>query len=263
MLDFHQNYKDMEESKMKHYFWYFLMVLALCGLVLTGCATKAEKVVIATDATWPPFESVNEQTKQIEGFDIDLMTAIAEKAGLKIEFVNVSWDPLLAGIAQCQYDAAISAMTITEERKKQFLFSDPYFEAGQIVTVRLDNTTIANKDALSGKVAGAQIGTTGSFEVEKIQGATLKTYDDIGLAFQDLMNGQIDAVVADNPLALGYVGKYPDKLKTVGEVFTEEDYGIAVCKTKGDLLTKINAGLKAVKGEGLIETLVEKWLSSQ
>ena len=248
---------------MKRLFWYVLIGLMLFSLVLPGCAPKAAKVLVATDATWPPFESINEQTKEIEGFDIDLMTAIAEKAGLEIEFMNVAWDPLLAGIAQCQYDAAISAMTITEERKKQFLFSDPYFEAGQIVTVLIDNTDITDKDALSGKVVGAQIGTTGSFEVEKIAGATLKTYDDIGLAYQDLMNGQIDAVVADNPLALGYVGENPDKLKAVGGVFTEESYGIAVCKTKEDLVAKINEGLKAVKAEGLIEELVEKWLSSQ
>jgi len=230
---------------------------------MPGCAQPTTKVRIATDATWPPFESVNEQTKEIEGFDIDLMTAIAEKAGLEIEFLNVAWDPLLAGIAQCQYDAAISAMTITEERKKQFLFSDPYFFAGQIVTVHINNTDIASKHDLSGKVAGAQIGTTGSFEVEKIGGATLKTYDDIGLAYQDLMNGQIDAVIADNPLALGYTGEYPDKLKTVGEVFTDENYGIAVCKTEEELLAKINEGLQAVKKEGLIEELVTKWLSSQ
>ena len=248
---------------MKRIFGYVLIGLILCSLVLSGCGPKTEKIRIATDATWPPFESVNEQTKEIEGFDIDLMTAIAERAGLEIEFVNVAWDPLLAGIAQCQYDAAISAMTITEERKKHFLFSDPYFEAGQIVTVHIDNTDITDKDALAGKIAGAQIGTTGSFEVEKIEGATLKTYDDIGLAMQDLMNRQIDAVVADNPLALGYVGKNPDKLKTVGEVFTEENYGIAVCKTKEDLVEKINMGLKAVKEEGLIEKLAEKWLSSQ
>ena len=245
---------------MRRFLGYVLMGMALFSLVLLGCAPKTTKVIIATDATWPPFEYVDEQTKEIVGFDIDLMTAIAEKAGIEIEFMNVAWDPLLAGIAQCQYDAAISAMTITEERKKQFLFSDPYFEAGQIVTVRIDNTDITDKDALSGKVVGAQIGTTGSFEVEKIEGATLKTYDDIGLAYQDLMNRQIDAVIADNPLALGYEGEYPDKLKTVGEVFTEESYGIAVCKTKEDLLEKINAGLKAVKDAGLIEELVEKWL---
>ncbi len=245
---------------MRRLFCFVLIGVVLCSLVLAGCAPKPTKVRIATDATWPPFESVNEQTKEIEGFDIDLMTAIAERADLEIEFVNVAWDPLLAGMAQCQYDAAISAMTITEERKEKFLFSDPYFEAGQIVTVRIDNTEINSKDDLGGKVAGAQIGTTGSFAVEEIEGATLKTYDDIGLAMQDLMNGQIDAVIADNPLAWEYEKKNPDKLKTVGEVFTGEFYGIAVCKDNTELVAKINAGLKAVKDEGLLEQFVDKWL---
>jgi len=245
---------------MKRLFWFALIGVVLLSLVLAGCAPAPTKVRIATDATWPPFESVNEQTKEIEGFDIDLMNAIAERADLEIEFINVGWDALLAGMAQCQYDAAISAMTITEERKESFLFSDPYFEAGQIVTVHIDNTDINSKDDLGGKVVGAQIGTTGSFAVEEIEGATLKTYDDIGLAMQDLMNGQIDAVIADNPLAWEYEGKNPDKLKTVGEVFTGEFYGIAVCKTNTELVAKINAGLKAVKDEGLIEQFVEKWL---
>lgn len=243
---------------MKHLFWFVLIGLMLFVL-LPGCAQETAKIRIATDATWPPFEYVDEETMEIEGFDIDLMTAIAEKEDLDIEFVNVAWDPLLAGVAQCQYDAAISSITILPERAEAMLFSDPYFEAGQLVTVRLDNTDITSKDDLGGKVVGAQLGTTGSFEVEKIAGATLKTYDDIGLAFQDLMNGQIDAVVADNPVALNYVSKNSDKLKTAGEVFTSEFYGIAVCKTNTELLAKINSGLAAVKAEGLIEELVEKW----
>ena len=245
---------------MKRLSWYVLIGLILVSLVLTGCGQKAEKIRIATDATWPPFEYVNEQTKEIEGFDIDLINAIAEKEDLDIEIVNVAWDPLLAGVAQCQYDAAISSVSITEDRAKAMLFSDPYFQVGQIVTVRKDNVDIKSKDDLAGKTAGAQIGTTGSFAIEDIEGATLRTYDDIGLAFQDLINGAIDAVVADNPLAYGYVGRNPDKLKTVGEVFTSEDIGIAVCKDNPDLLAKLNSGLRAVKAEGLIEDLIDKWL---
>jgi len=244
---------------MKHLFWYVLIGLVLFAL-LSGCGQGTAKIRVATDATWPPFEYVDEETMEIVGFDIDLMTAIAEKEGLEIEFINVAWDPLLAGIAQCQYDAAISSISILPERVGKMLFSDPYFEAGQLVAVRIDNTDIADKDDLGGKVVGAQIGTTGSFEVDKIAGATLKTYDDIGLAFQDLMNGQIDAVVADNPLALGYVGKNPDKLKNAGGVFTEENYGIAVAKGKTELLEKINKGLRVVKAAGLIEQLSQKWL---
>jgi ABC-type amino acid transport substrate-binding protein len=243
-----------------------LILGVLVGLlllsVLAGCGEKDEKIRIATDATWPPFEYVNETTKEIEGFDIDLMNAIAEKEDLDIEIMNVAWDPLLAGVAQCQYDAAISSVSILEERKQQMLFSDPYFQVGQLVTVRIDNTDIKDKDDLAGKTAGAQIGTTGSFAIEDIEGATLKTYDDIGLAFQDLINGAIDAVVADNPLAYGYIGRNPDKLKSVGEVFTSEQIGIAVCKDNPDLLAKINSGLRAVMAEGLIEDLIDKWLVS-
>ena len=128
--------------------------------------------------------------------------------------------------------------------------------------MQFGNTDITGKDTLVGKVVGAQIGTTGAIEVSNMQGVTLKTYDDIGLAFQDLMNGQIDAVVADNPLALGYVGQNPDKLKTVGDVFTDEYYGIAVCKDNPELQEKINAGLAAVQAEGLVDELVTKWLAS-
>jgi polar amino acid transport system substrate-binding protein len=240
----------------------FVVIGVLLVSILPGCGQETLKVRIATDATWPPFEYVDEQTMEIVGFDIDLIKAIAEEAGLEIEIIDVAWDALLAGIAQCQYDAAISAMTITEERKEAMLFSNPYFEAGQLVTVEFDNTDIKSKEDLGGKTVGAQIGTTGSFEVEKIAGATLKTYDDIGLAMQDLINGQIDAVIADNPLAMGYANANPDKLKTVGAVFTSEYYGIAVCKSKPELLDRINEGLAKVKAEGLIDELILKWLAN-
>jgi polar amino acid transport system substrate-binding protein len=202
---------------------------------------------------------VNEQTKAIEGLDIDIMNAIASKQNLNVEFKNVSWDPLLAGMAQGMYDAAISSITITEERKKDMLFSEPYFAAGQLVVVQKSNTTITGKDKLSGQV-GVQLGTTGDIEVQKIKTATSKPYDDIGLAFQDLMNGQVNAVVCDNPVALLYVGKNPDKLKPLGSVFTDEYNGIAVANSKKDLLNKINDGLKAVKNEKLIDQYSQKWL---
>ena len=245
---------------MKRLLCLVLISLLAVSMVLTSCTQKTTKIRVATDATWPPFESVNETTKAIEGFDIDLLKAIAEKENLEIEFINVAWDPLLAGMAQGTYDAAISSISITAERQKVMLFSDPYFAAGQLIAVRIDNTSITDNSSLSGKKVGVQLGTTGNIEVDNIQGATAKPYDDIGLAFQDLMNGQIDAVVADNPLILSYIGKNSTKLKTAGQVFSAENYGIAVAKGKEDLLKKINSGLKKVKAEGIIETLSKKWL---
>ncbi|MDD5190967.1 MAG: basic amino acid ABC transporter substrate-binding protein [Dehalococcoidales bacterium] len=244
---------------MKRVLSLMLVVIVAISLTLTGCTKTSTKIRVATDATWKPFEYVNEQTKAIEGFDIDLFNAIAAKAGIEVEYINVAWDPLLAGMAQGTYDAAISSITITADRAKAMLFSDPYFAAGQIVVVLKTNTTISGKNDLSGKKVGVQLGTTGNIEVDKIAGATSKPYDDIGLAFQDLMNGQVDAVVCDNPVALFYVGANITKLKTTGNVFTDEQYGIAVAKGKDDLLKKINDGLKKVKAAGTIETLSAKW----
>jgi polar amino acid transport system substrate-binding protein len=238
-----------------------ISVVLLASVLLTACGSgSTAKVTVALDATWPPFESVNESTKALEGFDVALMDAIAKNQGFEVSYQNIPFDSVITGMAQCQYDAAISAVTITEERSKNMSFSTPYFAAGQIVTVAKDNTSIAGKDSLSGKKVGAMIGTTGAIEAQKIQGVDYRAYDTIDLAFLDVISGQLDAVVADNPLSLGYVGKYPDKLKTVGDVFTDENYGIAVCKTKTDLLAKMNAGLEAVKKDGTFDKLVDQWV---
>jgi polar amino acid transport system substrate-binding protein len=239
---------------------YAALVLVLLATLISACgATGSKKVVVATDATWAPFEFVDEKTKELIGFDIDLMKAIAKEANLQIEFKNVAFDPLLAGMAAGQYDAAISSITITDERKKNMLFSDPYYAAGQLVVVQAANATIKGKDDLKGKKVGAQIGTTGADEAKAL-GATLKTYDEIGSAYLDLVNGQVDAVVADNPLAVGYVNKYAGKLKSVGAPFTNEQYGIAVKKGSTQLLADINKGLKAVQDKGLLKEYDKKWL---
>lgn len=244
----------------------FILVslLVLASLLLSACGqASVKKVKVVMDATWPPFEMLDEKTKEPIGFDVDLMKAVAAKAGLDVEFVNIPFDSMLTGMAQCQYDAAISAITITDERKNSMLFSEPYFAAGQIVTVRKDNSDITGKDSLSGKKIGAMIGTTGAIEAEKIQGAEYKAYDTIDLAFLDVMNGQLDAVIADNPLAIGFIGKNAEKLKAVGEVFTDENYGIAVCNKQPELLEKINKGLADVIKEGGVDKLTTQWLVTQ
>jgi ABC-type transport system substrate-binding protein len=227
----------------------------------TPTPKPALKITVGTDATWPPFEFVDEATKDFVGLDIDLMKAIAEAGGFEVEFVNVSWDALLAGMATGQYDASISAMTITEDRAKQFDFSEPYYNAGQQIAVHASNTTINGVADLVGKVVGTQTGTTGDIEMKKITGVTVRGYDTIDQAFLDLVNQQqIEAVVADNPLVGGYIGKYPDTLKAVGGPLTEEYYGIAVKKNAPEILNAINAGLKTVLAQGIIAELESKWI---
>ena len=237
-----------------------LTVVAVLALgLLASCAQSSDALVVATDAAFPPFEMIDEESKEIVGFDIDLMNAIAEKAGLDIVFQNVAWDPLLAGMADCQYDMAISGMTITPERAEQFSFSDPYINAGQIVVVQSDNETISGPEDLVGLTVGAQIGTTGAMEIEAIADTTLKIYDTYELAFLDLANGQVDAVVADYPTAVAFVSNNAANLKVVGEVFTDEGYGVAFCLGNTELIDQVNAAIAELQAEGYIDELVTKW----
>lgn len=242
-----------------------IAILVVLSMLLGACQTAGSgtktKIRVATEAAYPPFEVMNEQTNQPEGFDIDLMNEIAKKANLEVEYQNTPFDAVLTGIATCQFDAAISAITITEERKEKIGFSNPYINAGQITTVRLDNTDIKGPADLKGKTIGVQLNTTGQIEVEKIEGVTVKPYDTVDLAFLDLQNGQVDAVVADYPTTLNFINRNKDKLKTTGEVFTEESYGIAVCKTNTELLEKFNKALDELEKEGFIKKLEEKWLA--
>ncbi len=245
----------------------FVILAAVAGLLMTGCAKKEEKVeklhiVVATDATWPPMEMVDEN-KEIVGFDIDLMNAIAEAGGFTMEFKNTAWDGIFAGLPAGQYDAVMSSVTITEERKKTMDFSDPYINAGQVLIVRTESEGVETLEDMKGKSVGAQIGTTGSFAIEEVSGVDLKTYDEIGLAFMDLVNGRIDGCVADTPVAADFAlqnENYKGKLKIVGKPFTDEYYGIVVKKGNTEVLEAINRGLKKVLNTPTYTEIEEKWL---
>jgi polar amino acid transport system substrate-binding protein len=231
-------------------------------MLLVGCTGGGgpDKIRVATDATWAPFEYVDTETEEIVGFDIDLFDAIALRANLTVEYENVAWEPLLAGMATGTYDAAISSITIKPDRLAKMNFSHPYFTAGQIITTLKSNTDITGSETLSGKSVGVQTGTTGDDLATSINGTDVKRYDEIGLAFVALMTNVIDAVICDNPVAYGYVAKY-DTLKNVGEVMSSEEYGIAVKKGEEELLEKINTALDELLDEGIIEELTEKWLT--
>jgi polar amino acid transport system substrate-binding protein len=231
--------------------------------VLASCAPETKKVVFATDSTWPPMEYINE-AQELVGYDIDLVKEIAKEGGFEVEFKSVAWDGIFAGLENGAYDAVVSSVTITDERKAQYDFSDPYINAGQILVVPVASTATQLAD-LAGQPVGAQIGTTGAIEIEKFFGSaeTLKSYDEIGLAFEDLANGRIAGVVTDTPVAAQFAlqnEKYKTALKIVGESMTEEFYGIVVKKGNQALLDKINAGLAKVKAAGTPDKLAETWL---
>lgn len=238
-----------------------LLILFAALLLAAGCAPSSDdKIVFASDATWPPMEFVDAQG-QLVGFDIDLVKALAEVEGFAYEIRNTAWDGIFAGLANGQYHAVISSVTITEERRQTMDFSTPYLNAGQVIVVRRGTAGTSLAD-FKGKSVGAQIGTTGAIEVSKIPEITLKGFDEIGLAFEALVNGVLDAVVCDSPVAADFAlqrQEYKDKLTIASDVLTEEFYGIAVNKGNTAVLERINSGLAKLEANGTLAALKAKW----
>ncbi|NCN05335.1 MAG: basic amino acid ABC transporter substrate-binding protein [Spirochaetales bacterium] len=252
-------------------------VFALLGLLLMvgmtvfagggrQAATTADGSRIftfASDATWPPMEFVDETSGEVIGFSIDLINAIGDAAGFVPEIKNTAWDGIFAGLANNQYDAVISSVTITDERKLQYDFSNPYVNAGQVIVVRNSTNNISGPADLAGKKAGAQQGTTGAFAISDIAGASLQNYDEIGLAIAALARGDLDAVVADGPIAADFAlqnENYANTLKIVGDPFTEEFYGVVVRKGNSEVLDLVNQGLATITANGTLEQIKAKWL---
>jgi len=244
----------------------FVIAALFMGVMAPGSVSAQQKqgrtITVATDATWPPMEMVD-TSKNIVGFDIDLMKAIAKEAGVEVVFKNTAWDGIFGGLDAGKYDAIISSVTITDERKKQYDFSEPYINIGQILVVPKTVKNVKTLSDMKGKKVGAQIGTTGAFEVKKASGVELKTYDEVGLAFEDMAAGRINGVVCDEPTAANFAlqrAEYKEKFQIVGETFTKESYGIVVKKGNKELLDMLNKGIAAVKSKGIDGQLKKKWV---
>lgn len=234
-------------------------MLAACG---GGGGEDANVWSVGTEPGFPPFESITSDG-EFEGFDIDLFNAIGEKAGKTIEFENLPFDSLIPALQGGSVDAAISGMTITEERQATVDFSDPYFRAGLAIAVAEDNTEVATLDDLKGKKIAAQIGTTGAEMANGVEGATVTEFDAAPLALQELANGNVDAVVNDAPATLDAIatGNIPG-IKVVGELLTEEFYGIALPKGSENV-EAINTALAEIKADGTYAELYKKWFGTE
>ncbi len=225
----------------------------------------AKVYVIGTDAAYAPFESQNEKG-DIVGFDIDVIKAAAAKAGIDVKFVNTPWEGIFNALGQGDRDMVVSAVTITEERKQTMDFSDPYFDAQQLIAIK-DNSKIAKFADLKKLKVGVQTGTTGDEAVTKLLGKTstnIKRFESTPLALKELESGGVDAVVADNGVIIHYVANNPGgKFKTVSDKdFVPEQYGVALKKGNTALQAKINQGLAAIKADGSYDKIYTQYFGA-
>jgi polar amino acid transport system substrate-binding protein len=249
-----------------------MFALAACGkkeqaaAPTTPAPTPAAKVyVVGVDAAYAPFESQNEKG-EIVGFSIDLANAVAAKAGITVKYVNTPWEGIFNTLAQGDRDFLISSITITPERKQTMDFTDPYFDAQQLIAVKEGSKVQSFNDLAKLKV-GVQTGTTGDEVVTKLQGKTsanIRRFDSTPLALKELDAGGVEAVVADNGVVVNYVkNNTAGKLRTVSDAsFAPEQYGMAVKKGNAELLAKLNQGLAAVKADGTYKQIYDKYFAA-
>jgi arginine/lysine/histidine/glutamine transport system substrate-binding/permease protein len=218
-------------------------------------------IKVATDPTFIPFEIQTSEGK-LKGFDIDLMNAIASSGRFTVQYESLPFDGMISTLLAKKVDAAISGITITPERLKTISFSRPYFKAGLAITVREDTQDIKDVNSLRGKRIAVQIGTPGANFAKTIPHAKISTFNSGPEFFQELLNGNVDAVISDafGTLYAIQTGSLR-RLKVVGHLLTEEYYGIATPKDSPNL-DVINKGIANLLANGTYQKIYQKWFDT-
>ena len=228
-------------------------------------AAEGKEYKVAMNAQFPPFESMN-SSGQIEGFDVDVMDAIAKEEGFKVTYHQQAWDGIFASLKAGDNDILISGITITDDRKKEMLFSEPYYKITQVVLVPQGKKIVSVEDLKKMDKVGVTIGTTGDLAAQKILGATSEKIirlENLPLMLKEVETGAVDAVISDSAVVADYVKKKGDKGFTMVEVpdFTVEYYGIAVRQDDKALMDKINSGLKKIQASGEYDKISDKYFA--
>lgn len=254
----------------------YYMVCSL-ALLLTACGTniatigksdevdEKQKILrVVTDAAFAPFEFL--EGDGIKGFDIDFIRAVAEEAGYDVKIEHAGWEPLFTEIEKNQADFAGAAITITQERKRAYDFSIPYFVSTNMILVSRDSDIKSGRDLLGKKVA-VQNGTTGQEKVENIIGENnenIRMYKNINQAFQALLSGKADAVVADHTVLELFVKNNPKQnVKVIADKSMEEEhYGLLFPK-ESELKPEIDRAIEKIFDNGTYNDIYIKWFGTE
>ena len=224
-------------------------------------SAASEQLVMATNATFPPYEFV--EGGDYEGIDVEIAGKIAEKIGRELKIEDVEFDTIIGGVQSGKYDMGMAGMTVTEERKQSVNFSDTYATGIQSVIVP-DGSSITTVDDISSETKiGVQQGTTGDIYASEDYGDDAVTrYKNGADAVQSLIAGKVDCVIIDNEPAKSFV-EANEGLTILDTSYAEEDYAICVSKDNEELLGEINDALGELKSDGTIDSIVEKYISAE
>ncbi len=246
---------------MKKLFW--ACVLASFSLSQSAFADIPQTITFATEATYPPFEYID-AAGHIQGYDIDLANALCKEMKVQCTFSNQPWDSLIPSLKLGKFNALIGALGITDARKQQVDFTDPYLAATASFVAPIASHLSISPEGLKGKIIGVQGGTTYEqyLATEYGDSIKIKTYTSIQDALLDLTSGRVDAIIGDTPSITDWLNKHNTEKKygLVGEAINNPKmfgigYAIAVKKGNTELVNAFNAALTKIKQEGIYQKL--------
>lgn len=240
---------------------------AACAAALLVTAASAETLRIGSETVYPPFEFLDSASGQYVGFDIDLIKAVAKKAGFDITIYSMGLDGLVPALMSGSIDLAVSALTITPERAAKVDFSDPYYESGlSIMTHRNNAARIKSVKDLENKTLCVEIGSSGALYSKKIKGTKIRTFNSAAEAFMEINQKGCYAMINDRPVNEYFLTQKTGKssnLKEVPLLLQAENYGFALQKGNAALAGRINDALKAVKADGTYDKIYKKWFATK
>ena len=256
-----------EQRKDKKPAWGILLILLF---VATGCQAEdatwariqeSRTMRVGLDPTYPPFENIDESG--LHGFDVDLANAIAADLGLQTEFVLFGYDGLYDALGTEQVDVLISALVIIPERMRDFAYSETYFNAGEILIVRADDSSIKEMADLNGRSLSVELGTQGHVTAttwqRKLNNLTVLPFNTAEEAITAVSDTTTDAALIDAISGRLFLNGTPN-LKRLPDPVTVEPFAIVVRIEDTQLLENLNNSLKQMQANGELETLSARWL---
>jgi ABC-type amino acid transport substrate-binding protein len=270
-----------------------LSLLVLLSLVLAACGSAAAtltpqpptpaptdtpekmtlpdlggRTVVAVAANdFTPLNFVDPKTGKAVGWEYDAVNEICRRLNCKVDWVVTAWDTMIAAVKEGQFDVGMDGITITDERKQEVDFSDPYMTAQQFMLTRADETRFNTPQEFAASadlLIGSQTGTTSFYAAvySILDGdeanPRIKLFESFGASVQALIAGDVDMVLMDAASSRGYIGANPDKLKLIGDAITSEDYGF-IFTPGSDLVAPFNAAIAAMKADGFLDQLSTRW----